>query len=145
MVFWDCLWMIGLFHSLWSYWIRQSQSDKTVFAFGRSPPIALFYSFVFYSANGHFCCGVHATSIWISDEAGYRWRSSSFFHWNFDSFLRIEFWNSSQAETRKPSTGSDLNVLTWLREFSSCSCLTALPGPAWVLLSKTFKPFRPTQ
>jgi len=32
-----------------------------------------------------------------------------------------------------------------LREFSSCSCLTALPGPAWVLLSKTFKPFRPTQ
>ena len=33
----------------------------------------------------------------------------------------------------------------WLREFSSCSCLTALPGPAWVLLSKTFKPFRPTQ
>ena len=32
-----------------------------------------------------------------------------------------------------------------MREFSSCSCLTALPGPAWVLLSKTFKPFRPTQ
>ena len=30
-------------------------------------------------------------------------------------------------------------------EFSSCSCLTALPGPAWVLLSKTLKPFRPTQ
>ena len=31
----------------------------------------------------------------------------------------------------------------WLREFSSCSCLTALPGPclAWVLLSKTYKPF----
>ena len=33
----------------------------------------------------------------------------------------------------------------WLQEFSTCSCLTALPGPAWVLLSKTFKPFRPTQ
>ena len=32
-----------------------------------------------------------------------------------------------------------------MREFSSCSCLTALPGPAWVLLSKTVKPFRPTQ
>ena len=32
-----------------------------------------------------------------------------------------------------------------MREFSSCSCLTALPGLAWVLLSKTFKPFRPTQ
>ena len=25
---------------------------------------------------------------------------------------------------------------TWLREISSCSCLTFLPGPAWVLLSK---------
>ena len=32
MVFWDCLWLIGLFYSQWSYWIRQSQSDKTVFA-----------------------------------------------------------------------------------------------------------------
>ena len=30
---------------------------------------------------------------------------------------------------------------TWLREFSSCSCLTALPGPAWVLLSKIYKSF----
>ena len=30
---------------------------------------------------------------------------------------------------------------TWLREFSSCSCLTALPGPAWVLLSKIYIPF----
>ena len=28
-------------------------------------------------------------------------------------------------------------VCTWLREISSCSCLTVLPGPAWVLLSKT--------
>ena len=27
-----------------------------------------------------------------------------------------------------------------LREISSCSCLTVLPGPAWVLLSKTYKP-----
>ena len=43
------------------------------------------------------------------------------------------------------TTGSDLKVLMWLRAFSSCSRLTALPGPAWVLLSKTFKPFRPTQ
>ena len=37
MVFLDCLWIIGLFHSWWSYWIRQSPSDKTVFALGRSP------------------------------------------------------------------------------------------------------------
>ena len=27
----------------------------------------------------------------------------------------------------------------WLREISSCSCLTDLPGPALVLLSKTYK------
>ena len=30
---------------------------------------------------------------------------------------------------------------TWLREFSSCSCVPSLPGPAWVLLSKIYKPF----
>ena len=30
---------------------------------------------------------------------------------------------------------------TWLGEFSSCSSLIALPGPAWVLLSKIYKPF----
>ena len=29
--------MMGLFHSYRSYWIRQSQSDKTVFALRRSP------------------------------------------------------------------------------------------------------------
>ena len=28
----------------------------------------------------------------------------------------------------------------WLQELSSCSCLTVLPGSAWVLLSKTYKP-----
>ena len=30
---------------------------------------------------------------------------------------------------------------TWLGEISYCSCLTFLPGPAWVLLSKIYKPF----
>ena len=30
---------------------------------------------------------------------------------------------------------------TWFGEISSCSSLTALPGPAWVLLSKICKPF----
>ena len=30
---------------------------------------------------------------------------------------------------------------TWLREISSCSCLTFLTGPAWVLLSKICKDF----
>ena len=28
-----------------------------------------------------------------------------------------------------------------MREFSSCSCFIALPGLAWALLSKTYKPF----
>ena len=37
MVFCECLWMIGLFYSLWAYCIRQSQLDKTVVALGRSP------------------------------------------------------------------------------------------------------------
>ena len=31
----------------------------------------------------------------------------------------------------------------WLGEISSCSCLTVLPGPAWVLLSKTNIPLFP--
>ena len=29
---------------------------------------------------------------------------------------------------------------TWFGEISSCSSLTDLPGPAWVLLSKICKP-----
>ena len=33
------------------------------------------------------------------------------------------------------------NVCMWLREISSCSCLTVLPGPAWVLLSKIYTLF----
>ena len=28
------------------------------------------------------------------------------------------------------------NLCTWLGEISSCSCLTVLPGPAWLLLNK---------
>ena len=41
------------------------------------------------------------------------------------------------------STEGEIKVCTWLREISSCSCLTVLPGPAWVLLSKTNKPLFP--
>ena len=37
-------------------------------------------------------------------------------------------------------TEGEIKVCTGLREISSCSCLTVLPGPAWVLLSKTCKP-----
>ena len=36
-------------------------------------------------------------------------------------------------------TEGEIKVCTWLREISSCSCLIVLPGPAWVLLSKTNK------
>ena len=36
------------------------------------------------------------------------------------------------------STEHPEKVCTWLREISSCSCLTVLPGPAWVLLSKKY-------
>ena len=38
-------------------------------------------------------------------------------------------------------TEGEIEVCTWLREISSCSCLTVLPGPAWVLLSKTKQTF----
>ena len=31
-------------------------------------------------------------------------------------------------------------VCTWLREICFCSCLPVLPDPAWVLLSKIYKP-----
>ena len=30
---------------------------------------------------------------------------------------------------------------TWFGEICSCCCLTVLLGPAWVLLSKIYKPF----
>ena len=30
-------------------------------------------------------------------------------------------------------------LCTWFGDFCSCCCLTALPGPAWVLLSKIYK------
>ena len=38
------------------------------------------------------------------------------------------------------TTERQIKVCTYLREISSCFCLTVLPGPAWVLLSKTYKP-----
>ena len=37
------------------------------------------------------------------------------------------------------STEMRFNICTWFGEISSCSCLTVLPGPAWVLLSKICK------
>ena len=54
----------------------------------------------------------------------------------------------SQSEERRdvsftPSHIQEITVCTWLREISSCFCLTFLPGPALVLLSKTNKPLFP--
>ena len=37
-------------------------------------------------------------------------------------------------------TERQIKVCMWLRKISSYSCLTVLPGPAWVLLSKRCKP-----
>ena len=39
------------------------------------------------------------------------------------------------------ATRCEYMACPWLGEISSCSCFTALPGPAWVLLSKICKPF----
>ena len=36
-------------------------------------------------------------------------------------------------------TEGRFNLCTWLGEICSCSCLTVLPGPAWVLLNKICK------
>ena len=47
-------------------------------------------------------------------------------------------WGSGK---KKQNTERQIKVCTWLREICSCSCLTVLPGPAWVLLSKTCKPY----
>ena len=40
-----------------------------------------------------------------------------------------------------PSTEFGQKDGTWLREISSCSWVTALPGPAWLLLNKICTPF----
>ena len=52
-------------------------------------------------------------------------------------------WHGGRAELNQTFTEGEIKVCTWLREISSCCCLTALPGPAWVLLSKTNKPLFP--
>ena len=41
----------------------------------------------------------------------------------------------------KISTEMIFILCTWFGEISSCSCFTALPGPARVLFSKICKPF----
>ena len=44
-----------------------------------------------------------------------------------------------QDSHKGASTEMRLNLCTWLGEISSCSCLTVLPGPAWILLNKICK------
>ena len=46
---------------------------------------------------------------------------------------------TTNIETQSECTEIGKKACMWLREICSCSCLTALPGPAWVLLSKIYK------
>ena len=48
------------------------------------------------------------------------------------SSMRLSFADKVHTEMR-------FNLCTWLGEISSCSCLTVLPGPAWVLPNKICK------
>ena len=43
-----------------------------------------------------------------------------------------DYWQSRREYLTR--TEIRFNLCTWLGEISSCSCLTVLPGPAWVLL-----------
>ena len=62
-------------------------------------------------------------------------------YWSVAKLWPAGRWN--ETVKHKTSTEGEIKVCTWLREISSCSCLTVLPGPAWVLLSKTYKPLFP--
>ena len=44
----------------------------------------------------------------------------------------VLFWFSASLHV---STEMRFNLCMWLGEVSSCSCLTVLPGPAWILLN----------
>ena len=50
--------------------------------------------------------------------------------------LRRGAWDGIGILTGWICTGPGIKACTWLREISSCSCLTVLPGPAWLLLNK---------
>ena len=55
---------------------------------------------------------------------------------------RCERWHQNAGiKVRFSFTETNKKACTWLREFRSCSCLTALPGLAWVLFSKIYIPF----
>ena len=57
--------------------------------------------------------------------------------------LACLFCQPSDVKTRRRTTVEATTeppekVCTWLREICSCSCLTVLPGPVWVLLNKIY-------
>ena len=51
--------------------------------------------------------------------------------WSDVIFRLILSWNNSLGKINH--TEMRFNLCTWLGEISSCSCLTVLPGPAWVM------------
>ena len=51
------------------------------------------------------------------------------------------FWLYPCQRVCNSNTGIGQKACTWLREIYSCSCLTLLPGPAWVLLNNICMPF----
>ena len=55
---------------------------------------------------------------------------------------RLAEYSAMYRDHRQDATTELPNmVCMWLWEICSCSCLSVLPGPAWVLLSKIYKPF----
>ena len=78
---------------------------------------------------------------------GRKTRNPNFFLNLVDIFIDDVYYCTTYAlflyvfEVCVKSTGPPEKVCTWFREISSCSCLTVLPGPAWVLLSKICKDF----
>ena len=62
--------------------------------------------------------------------------------WKFLPHLQTRLNIPFLPSASKPSSTEPRKSLgTWLREISSCSSLTFLPGPAWVLLSKICQDF----
>ena len=78
-----------------------------------------------------------------SSNRGFDQKKSFFFPMSL-WLLPSTFCQAPSGKRSKSSyTEGEIKVCTWLREISSCSCLTVLPGPAWVLLSKIYKPLFP--
>ena len=60
-------------------------------------------------------------------------------------WMKITIWSRQNSDTKQKSESvqrSAKRLGTWLREISSCSCLTVLPGTAWLLLNKICTPHK---